>query len=139
MTQSEALALPISHDKLAGSSEAALDLKAVHRMPFSRTRWFSGVSALTQAALMTGVGVFLFSQISATPKLAMQMTIVSSLLVAGGVLCSLTAVRDFLGFLSLDAKGYACRTGFKQFKGEWPQVRTWHVNEIAKTPEMACL
>ncbi|MFO0905550.1 MAG: hypothetical protein U0939_21245 [Pirellulales bacterium] len=136
MTQSEALTLPISRDKLTGASDAPLDLDAVHRWHFSRRRWFAGMSALAQATCLIVVGVFLFRQISETPKLALQMTIVSSLLVVGGALCSLRAVRDFCGYLQLAPHGFVYRTGFRGGHGDWSNVKSWHVNEIAKTPEL---
>ena len=136
MTQSDALRLVLPNGEFA-ESEPAIDVNAMHELSFVRNRWFSGLSSLVQTALMGSAGGFLFTQISSTPRLMVQMTIVSILLSLGGALIALMTVRDFFGYVRITPALVAGRTGFTSFHLAWSEVGRWRVNELAKTPELS--
>src|SRR5262245_34732939 len=64
---------------------AEIDITAVHSFPFAPERWLSGAGRCIQGSLMIGVGGFLLTQVGSTPNLVVQIAIIGSLLIAGGL------------------------------------------------------
>ena len=88
---------------------------------------------------MLSTGLFLFGQVHETPRLALQMTIVSSLLVVCGLASLGFVLRDMFGFVRVDQQQFSARTGMKKFSVMWHEVAKWRINELARTPEVACV
>jgi hypothetical protein len=122
----------------AHAAPLTIDAAATYRFPFVRQRWLTGAGTLVQAALMLTTGIFLLTQISSTPNLALQISIVGLLLSAGGCLLLWLSWSDFFGGLRIDADTMRARLTWKSFRITWPEISGWRVNEAAaKLPDLA--
>jgi len=131
--------LPASVD-LSHSRAEDIDTSLTYRFGFARQRWFSGLGSLAQGGLMMGVGGFLFSQVAATPNLRVQMSIVASLLVLGGLALASRCLADFFGSVILGPGGFRARLGLRGFTVDWNEVKSWRVNESAiQFPELSAV
>lgn len=140
MSQSASLALTLPNSTHAGthSHSEPIDLNATYRFAFARQRWFSGLTALAQGGLMAGVGIFLLTQIPATPNLTIQMAILGTLLSLGGALVAARTWSDFFGSITVNADGLRMSHGLASFQLEWPNVTRWRITEsAAKTSDLA--
>jgi len=108
-------------------------------IPFSRRRWTAAFAGLAQAAVMLTTGLFLLSQVHETPRLVMQMSIVSGLLILFGLASLLYVLRDLFGFVRVDKERFSARVGMTGFTVMWDEIVKWRINEVARTPEVACV
>jgi len=124
----------------ASSSEHALDLTAVYRFSFIRERWLTGAGKIVQSILMMATGGFLFTQISSTPNLRVQMTIIAGLMCAGGVYLLSRVGGDILGGLIVDCHGLRASFVSSHWASDWSEVKRWKINETAATiSDLACV
>lgn len=136
MPQPEILRLPAS---LAAVLDQEIDIAAVHCMEFSRNRRMVGWVSLLQSTFMSLSAAFLLTQIPATPRLALQMSVVSVLLGAGALVFASHALRDLRGFLQLDPYGLAARFGIRHVRVVWDEVVQWRINDIARNPILSAV
>jgi len=138
MSQSDELALDLPHgvSKPKSISAPAIDLSVPHRFGFAGQRWFTGAGTVTKGALMITAGVFLLSQIPATPNLVVQMAILSGLLIVGGAAFVLVSLGDFFGSLTIDEQGYRANFVLTGFSGTWSNVVNWVVHESSHNADI---
>jgi hypothetical protein len=72
--------------------------------------------------------MFLLSQISSTPNLAVQIEITGGLLCLGGVAMMLRALGELLSGLKVDRQGIRVRMNGKGFAVPWTAVERWNVS-----------
>lgn len=109
------------------------------RIPFLRRRWAAAFAGQAQASVMMSTGLVLLSQLHETPRLALQMSIVGGLLVIFGVTSLLFVLRDLFGFIRVDKDRFSARVGITKFSVMWDEIAKWRINEVARTPEVACV
>ena len=115
----------------------SLDTAATYRFSFASNRWFAGLSSLSQGGLMVGVSVFLLSQVSLTPTLSVQMSIVAALMAAGGLFFMQRSLADLFGRVTIGPEGFRARYGLSGFSVTWSKLKSWRVNDAAvKFPEV---
>ena len=116
---------------------AEVDMTAVHRFSFAPERWLAGAGAWIQAGLMIGVGIFLLTQVSSTPNLVVQISIVGTLLILGGLVIITRSFGDFIGELTIDRQGVRVRLGVTGFEIAWADLKQWRVDETSRMPELS--
>jgi hypothetical protein len=113
---------------------------AVYRFYFAPLRWLTGVDSLVKSALMFFPGVFLLSQVSATPNLRIQVATAGTLLAGGGIAFFVHSLRDFLGGLTIDAAGITARRGLFSKTLAWSEIKRWNVdNSAANMAELSSI
>lgn len=96
---------------------------------FARQRWQSGLFLSLQAAVLIGVGVFLLSEIPATPGLKVQMVILSVILITGGLWMVPKIVVNFFGSIRVDQTGIHMEPTLVGFSTPWDQIERWEVRD----------
>ncbi|MBI3866282.1 MAG: hypothetical protein HY290_30755 [Planctomycetia bacterium] len=116
----------------------AIATESTHRFQFAPLCWPAAVDSLVKFLMTFVPGVFLLTQVSATPSLKVQIAVVGALLIAGGMVFFAQSVHDLLGGLTIDAAGITSRRGLLLSKTiSWSDLRCWNVNEsAAKTTDI---
>jgi hypothetical protein len=112
----------------ANSPAANFDLSVAHSFWFGRRLWMNAAGLCVQAALLLAAGIFLLTQISSTPNLAVQIAITGGLLSLGGIAMLVRAVGDFLSGLKVDRHGVRVRMSGKGFAVPWTAVERWNMS-----------
>lgn len=133
MSESAGLYLPMSQGpaKVVATQPREIDAAATHQFPFSRRRWAMGAGKIIQALLMLASGVFLLTQIRATPNLSVQIAIVGGLIAVGGAALAVRSLRDLFGGLTISPDGVQVRFALERYSLSWDQIEKWQVNELA--------
>lgn len=137
MYDSSDLALPTSERaRVTDRPAKVVDVSAVHYFWFGRRLWLAGLGLCLQAALLIVAGVFLLTQMSATPNLVVQIAITGGLLTLGGVAVLWRALGDFMAGLKIDRKGVRVQLGWSRLFVPWSNIERWSVNEprLAQLP-----
>lgn len=130
MFDSADVALPLS-DQATATEHATrvVDVGAVHYFWFGRRLWMAGLGICVQATLLIVAGVFLLTQISSTPNLAVQIAITGGLLTLGGIAMLYRALGDFLAGLRIDRKGIRVQVGWRRSFLPWSKIERWNVDD----------
>lgn len=105
---------------------------------FFAQRRRSGVTQGWAAVTLLAVGSFLFSQIGTTHLLTVQLAILGSFCVVGGLGFAILSIRDLFGRLVIDESGIAVRPGIVGETIRWNELAGWEVKpDSIRYPE-AC-
>jgi len=140
MSDSATLSLTLPRNRQLAVHAPSIDLEATYCFSFVRERWLPGAGKFVQSILMMGTGGFLFTQISSTPNLRVQMAIIASLLCFGGLFLISRVWSDFLGKLTLDKNGVSASYVWSKWSLNWSEIKRWRINETAANiAELACV
>jgi hypothetical protein len=107
----------------------AAEQEAELNFGFARQRWQNGILLTLQAAAMFAAGIFLLSEIPATPNLKVQMAILSGLLIAGGIVMLPKILVDFFGSIRVDETGIHMAPTLVGFSAPWSMVEKWEIRD----------
>lgn len=105
---------------------------------FIEQRRGSGVTQGWAAVTLLTVGSFLFSQIGTTHLLAVQLAILGSFCVVGGLGFAILSIRDLFGRLVIDESGIAVRPGIVGETIRWNELAGWEVKPVSIRYPDAC-
>ncbi len=132
MAESAGYAIPVHGNAAAverSPQTVEIDVNAVHSFWFGGRRLLAGIGTCVQASLLLVAGVFLLTQVSSTPNLAVQIAIVGGLLTIGGIALLFRSLGDFRAGLKVDATGLRARLGWSGFTVPWSRVERWSVGD----------
>jgi hypothetical protein len=136
MTHSAGIAVSVP-DGLSQSRSANIDINAVHQFWFGGRLWLAALSKGLQGIFLMVSGVFLLTQIPATPKLATQLAITGGLMTAGGAAMFYWLVTNLMSRLVIDSRGMRLRMGWTSARVPWSHIERWDVNlEKQKVPQV---
>lgn len=127
-------ALSMTHETAGQVGYAEMPLALT--FAFSAQRRKAGIAqGLGGAALLT-VGAFLLTQITATPGLSMQLAILGSVGIVGGLGLLVRSMGDLYGRLVIDESGIAIRPSITGYSIRWNELDRWEVKfDSAQYPE----
>lgn len=139
LLEEPAAASPRSHDAIREhriSDLASLTVRP-RRIPtkplvyrFSEHCGAAGARNLMGAAVAIGLGVFLFTQISSTPNLKLQIAGVAIFCCGLGLYLLPDALRSLFGKLRIDARGVRVTPGLFGFFIPWNELTHWEVDRV---------
>lgn len=130
MIDSTDLALPFGNRRqLTLPSAKYVDITVAHPFWFGRRLWMAGVGFILQGAALIAAGVFLLTQISATPNLVVQIALTGGLLTLGGIVILYRASGDFLAAMRIDRQGIRVHLGWRRMFIPWACVEAWSVQD----------
>ncbi len=98
----------------------------------------SGVTQGWAGVTLLAVGAFLFSQIGTTHLLAVQLAILGSVCIVGGLGFAILSIRDLFGRLVIDESGIAVRPGIIGETIRWNELAGWEVKPDSSRYPEAC-
>jgi hypothetical protein len=103
---------------------------------FSAQRRKSGLVQGAGGVALLAVGIFLLTQITATPGLAVQLAILGALCTIGGLGFMVRSLGDTFGRLVVDEAGIAIRPSITGYSIRWSELDRWEVKlDSEKYPE----
>lgn len=99
------------------------------QFPFSRKCRASGLAMSTASAGLIGTGLFLLSQVAATPGVAVQLSAVGLLLTAAGLAVLYGASQRLFGALTVDRRGVSLSPSLSGFAIPWDRLCRWEVRD----------
>ena len=97
---------------------------------FVTQRWKRGLAVGAGAVAQLGLGLFLLSQIEATPGLRSQLAVLGSVFCICGAAFLVSAIRDLFGRLVVDDTGVSISPSIAGFNITWDQIERCEVKEI---------
>lgn len=74
-------------------------------------------------------GLFLLSQVAATPNVAVQLSAVGLMLTGAGLACLHQSTRRLLGGLTIDDQGISLTPALAGFTIPWPCLKRWQIRD----------
>ena len=121
-------ALPVTLDSPTITSDSLVLPVRFSYTANCRTKGLT-LAALTAGLLVTGL--FLLSQISTTPAVAVQLCAVGLMLTAGGAVAMHQSAQRLLGALAINDFGIHQSPGIAGFSIPWNRLSRWEVREHA--------
>jgi hypothetical protein len=137
MSEAASLAMPVAHEVTnhADSHSHATETPIAQSFAFSTQRWKRGITHATSGTGVLVMGVFLLTQISSTPGLAVQLAILGAVCSVGGLALLTKAVGDLFGRLVIDETGIAVRPSITGYSIAWNELSRWDVDLDAEFSE----
>ena len=99
------------------------------RLSYTTRRRTKGLALAVAAAGLLLTGLFMLSQITSTPAVAVQLCAVGLLLTGGGLAVLHSAARQSLGALTIDDQGISQSPSFAGFSIPWQALSRWVVRD----------
>lgn len=97
---------------------------------FVRQRAVAGIRNLIAAALCLGIGGFLITHVHSTPKLSVQIILISAVCALLGLYLLPSVIVDLFGKLRVDSNGIRMSPGVFGFNIPWSELSHWNVDGV---------